>query len=220
MSVVIELDRGVREALNAKKRSFTQTLEMVINLRDVDVSKPEKRFSEVVELPHGLGQKERKIAVFATGDLALQASRSKNVDKVLERSEVEALIGNKKAAKKLVRQYDYFLVEPQLIPLAARALGAALGGLGKSPIPIPPNTNIDELAAKYRRSVNVKVRKVPQVMVPIGTDNMGPEQLVENARTVIDRVVQKLEGGWSNIKSIYFKLTMGSPVKLQPERKK
>jgi large subunit ribosomal protein L1 len=220
MSVVIELDRGVREALNAKKRSFTQTLEMVINLRDVDVSKPEKRFSEVVELPHGLGQKERKIAVFATGDLALQASRSKNVDKVLERSEVEALIGNKKAAKKLVRQYDYFLVEPQLIPLAARALGAALGGLGKSPIPIPPNTNIDELAAKYRRSVNVRVRKVPQVMVPIGTDNMGPEQLVENARTVIDRVVQKLEGGWSNIKSIYFKLTMGSPVKLQPERKK
>jgi large subunit ribosomal protein L1 len=193
---------------------------MVINLRDVDVSKPEKRFSEVVELPHGLGQKERKIAVFATGDLALQASRSKNVDKVLERSEVEALIGNKKAAKKLVRQYDYFLVEPQLIPLAARALGAALGGLGKSPIPIPPNTNIDELAAKYRRSVNVRVRKVPQVMVPIGTDNMGPEQLVENARTVIDRVVQKLEGGWSNIKSIYFKLTMGSPVKLQPERKK
>jgi large subunit ribosomal protein L1 len=220
MSVVIELDRGVREALNAKKRSFTQTLEMVINLRDVDVSKPEKRFSEVVELPHGLGQKERKIAVFATGDLALQASRSKNVDKVLERSEVEALIGNKKAAKKLVRQYDYFLVEPQLIPLAARALGAALGGLGKSPIPIPPNTNIDELAAKYRRSVNVRVRKVPQVMVPIGTDNMGLEQLVENARTVIDRVVQKLEGGWSNIKSIYFKLTMGSPVKLQPERKK
>jgi large subunit ribosomal protein L1 len=220
MSVVIELDRGVREALNAKKRSFTQTLEMVINLRDVYVSKPEKRFSEVVELPHGLGQKERKIAVFATGDLALQASRSKNVDKVLERSEVEALIGNKKAAKKLVRQYDYFLVEPQLIPLAARALGAALGGLGKSPIPIPPNTNIDELAAKYRRSVNVRVRKVPQVMVPIGTDNMGPEQLVENARTVIDRVVQKLEGGWSNIKSIYFKLTMGSPVKLQPERKK
>jgi large subunit ribosomal protein L1 len=220
MSVVIELDRGVREALNAKKRSFTQTLEMVINLKDVDVSKPEKRFSEVVELPHGLGQKERKIAVFATGDLALQASRSKNVDKVLERSEVEALIGNKKAAKKLVRQYDYFLVEPQLIPLAARALGAALGGLGKSPIPIPPNTNIDELAAKYRRSVNVRVRKVPQVMVPIGTDNMGPEQLVENARTVIDRVVQKLEGGWSNIKSIYFKLTMGSPVKLQPERKK
>ncbi len=220
MSVVLELDRGVREALNAKKRSFTQTLEIVINLKDVDVSKPEKRFSEVVELPHGLGEKERKIAVFATGDLALQASRSRNVDKVLERSEVEALIGNKKAAKKLVRQYDYFLVEPQLIPLAARALGAALGGLGKSPIPIPPNTNIDELAAKYRRSVNVRVRKVPQVMVPIGTENMSPEQLVENARTVIDRVVQKLEGGWSNIKSIYFKLTMGSPVKLQPERKK
>lgn len=68
--------------------------------------------------------------------------------------------------------------------------------------------------------MNVRVRKVPQVMVPIGTDNMSPEQLVENARTVIDRVVQKLEGGWSNIKSIYFKLTMGSPVKLQPERKK
>jgi large subunit ribosomal protein L1 len=221
MSTLFELERGVKEALNAKQRgSFTQTVEMIVNLKNVDVSKPEKRFSEIIELPHGLGDKRKRVAVVATGETALQASRSRHVDKVLDRGEVEVLIGNKKAAKKLVRQYDYFLVEPQLVPLTARALGAALGGLGKAPIPIPPNSNIDELAMRYTRSVNVRLRKVPQIMVPVGTMTMTHDQLTENARTVLERVVQRLEEGPSNIKSIYFKLSMGAPIKLSLERRR
>ncbi|MEM4405281.1 MAG: 50S ribosomal protein L1, partial [Nitrososphaerota archaeon] len=116
MSTVVDLDRAVREALQRReKRNFIQAVELVINLKDVDVSKPEKRFSELVELPHGLGSAANSIAVVATGELALRASRSQNVDRVFERQEIEALVGNKKAAKKLVREFDYFLIEPQLV---------------------------------------------------------------------------------------------------------
>jgi ribosomal protein L1 len=39
----------------------------VINLRDIDLKKPENRFTEVIELPHGLGSKARKVAVIASG---------------------------------------------------------------------------------------------------------------------------------------------------------
>ncbi|MCS7146320.1 MAG: 50S ribosomal protein L1 [Nitrososphaerota archaeon] len=221
MSTVVNLEKGLREALEKKmKRGLTQSVELVINLKDVDVSKPEKRFSEVVELPHGLGSASKRIAVVATGELAFRASRSPNVDRVFERQEIEALIGNKKAAKKLVREFDFFLIEPQLVPVAARALGAALGGVGKAPTPIPANVDIDEFAARHRRSVLVRTRKVPQVMCIVGTEEMAAEKILDNARTVIERVVARLENGWANIKSIVLKLSMSPPVKLRPERKK
>lgn len=221
MSTALDLERGVREVLGKKvRRGFKQSVELVINLKDVDISKPEKRFSEVVELPHGLGDASKRIAVVASGELALRASRSPNVDRVFERQEVEGLIGNKKAAKRLVREYDYFLIEPQLVPVAARALGAALGGVGKAPIPIPTNTDIDELAARYKRSVVARVRKVPQVMCVIGTEDMSVDQLLGNARAVIDRVVSKLDNGWGNVKSIVLKISMSSTVKIRPERKR
>lgn len=221
MSTLIKLEEKLNEVLSKKeKRNFTQSVELVINLKDVDVSKPEKRFTETIELPRGLDGKPRKVAVIASGSLALEASRSPNVDKVFEKPEIEALIGNKKAAKKLAREYDYFLVEASLMPTAARALGAALGSLGKSPIPIPPGANIDSLAAKYKRSVTVRLRKIPQVSCMIGTEDMQIQDLLENASTVINRVVEKLERKWANVKSIYIKTTMGQPVKLDISRPK
>ncbi|MEM1534405.1 MAG: 50S ribosomal protein L1 [Nitrososphaerota archaeon] len=221
MSTVVDLDRAVREALQRReKRNFIQAVELVINLKDVDVSKPEKRFSELVELPHGLGSAANSIAVVATGELALRASRSQNVDRVFERQEIEALVGNKKAAKKLVREFDYFLIEPQLVPVAARALGAALGGVGKAPIPIPANVDIDEFAARHKKSVMVRIRKVPQVMCVVGTEEMSADQIMDNARAVIERVISRLENGWANIKSIVLKLSMSAPVKVRPERRR
>lgn len=221
MSTVIDLERGVREALEKRvKRNFSQAVELVINLKDVDVSKPEKRFSEMIELPHGLGSAAKRIAVVATGELALRASRSQNVDRVFERQEIEGIVGNKKAAKKLVREFDYFLIEPQLVPVAARALGAALGGVGKTPIPIPANVDIDEFAARYKRTVVARVRKVPQVMCVIGTEEMSAAQILDNARVVVERVVSKLENGWANVKSIVLKLSMSPPVKIKPEKKR
>ncbi len=221
MSTVIDLERGVREVLEKRvKRNFTQAVELVINLKDVDVSKPEKRFSEMIELPHGLGSASKRIAVIATGELALRASRSQNVDRVFERQEIEGLVGNKKAAKRLVREFDYFLIEPQLVPVAARALGAALGGVGKTPIPIPANVDIDEFAARYRRTVVARVRKVPQVMCIVGTEDMSVDQLLDNARAVIERVVSRLENGWANVKSIVLKLSMSPPIKIKPEKKR
>lgn len=221
MSSLIKLDEKLSEVLSKReKKNFVQSIELIINLKDIDVSKPEKRFTETIELPRGLDGKPRKIAIIASGAIALEASRSTNVDKVFEKAEVEALIGNKKAAKKIAREYDYFLVEPSLMPIAARALGAALGSLGKSPVPIPPNINIDNLAARYKRSVTVRLRKIPQVSCMIGTENMHVSELIENANEVINRVVEKLERKWANVKSIYIKTTMGQPIKLDISRVK
>ncbi|MEN3047882.1 MAG: 50S ribosomal protein L1 [Candidatus Caldarchaeales archaeon] len=210
-----EISEGLRKAMGgAKKRKFVQSVELQVNFRDMDLKKPENRFTETVELPRGLGSRPRRVAVIAGGALAVEARKSSNVDRVFEREEIELLVGNKKAAKRLAREYDYFLVDTALISLTARALGSALGFVGKAPVPVPAGTDIDAMAARYRRSVTVRVRKNPQANCVIGSEDMPVEHLLENAQAVLNRVVERLPKRWANVQSVHLKLSMGEPVRL------
>ena len=109
---------------NSKKRNFTQTVELIINLKDVDPKKPEERFQELIELPYKPG-KERTVCVIASGDMALRAKRS-GADRVIEREELEKMSTDKKVLKELSKKYDFFIAEAPLMPLVGRYLGFCL----------------------------------------------------------------------------------------------
>lgn len=209
---------AIEAAKKSPARKFVQSVELILNIKDVDLSKPENRFTETIELPHGLGKK-RRICVIASGDLALRAERIPLVDKVLGKEDLEAIVGNKKMAKKLARSYDYFLVDPSMMSIAAKALGAALGAKGKAPIPIPPGTELEKFVEKYSRSVTLRLRKGPTLGCSIGIESMDSKALAENAEAVISRIVEKLEKRFKNLASIYVKKTMGEPVKVEIEEK-
>jgi len=217
------LSSKLLEAIDAAKKSpsrnFVQSVELIVNVKDVDLTKPENRFTETIELPHGLGKKRRKICVIASGDLALRAERLQLVDKVLGKEDLEALVGNKRMAKKLAGKYDYFIVDPSMMGMAAKALGAALGARGKAPVPIPPGMELEKLVEKYSRSVTVRLRKGPMLGCIIGTEDMDSKALAENAEAVIARIVEKLEKRFRNVASIYVKKTMGEPVRVGIEEK-
>ncbi len=200
---------------NALPAKFKQSVELVVNVTGVDLSKPQNRFSEVVELPNDLGRKRRKILVVASGNLALEAGRTEGVSRVIEREELEALVGRKKDAKKIAKEYDFVLVEPSLMGLAARALGAALGSRGKTPIPIPPGTDIKAFVKRYLNSVQITLRKTPQVACLVGVEEEKDEKIAENVETVLNRIVDKLEKRQRNISSIYLKTTRGKPVRVE-----
>lgn len=214
-----KLLEAIEEAKKSQARKFLQSVELTINIKDVDLTKPENRFTEVIELPNGLGKKRRKICVIASGDIALKAGRIPLVDKVLGKEELETLIGNKRMAKKLARSYDYFLVDPSMMGMAAKALGAALGAKGKAPVPIPPGAELEKFIEKYSRSVTLRLRKGPTLGCIIGTEDMDSKELAENAEVVINRVVEKLEKRFRNVASIYVKKTMGKPVKVEIEER-
>ena len=199
---------------NSTKRNFKQSFELIINLKDLDLEKPESRIYEIVELPNALSNKKRKICVIASGDLALRATKIDGIDKVFQKSDIEAIIGNKKMARKIAESYDFFLVESSLIGIVAKALGAALGGRGKRPIPISSNQDLEELVSKYSKSVILNTRKNPEIKCIIGTEDMSDKEIKENAEAIIKHLISKLEKEMRNIKSIYIKLTMGKPVKL------
>ncbi|MEM2095250.1 MAG: 50S ribosomal protein L1 [Candidatus Caldarchaeum sp.] len=205
--------KQAREKMMPSK--FKQSVEMIVNITGVDLSKPQNRFTEVVELPNDLGRKKRKILVVASGNLALEAGRIEGVSKVLSREELEPLVGKKKEAKKIASQYDFVLVEPALMGLAARALGAALGSRGKTPIPIPPGSDLQRLVKRFANSVQVQLRKSQQVACLVGLEEDSDEKIAENAETVLNRVVEKLEKRQRSIKSVYLKATRGKPVKVE-----
>ncbi len=207
---IIEALREMRT--KTKKRNFRQSVEILINLRDIDLRKPENRIRELVELPHGLG-KENKVCVIASGDAALRARRAGL--EVLDREELEAMAGDKKRAKKLAKKYDYFVAEAPLMPLIGRILGAVLGPRGKMPTPVPPTADFKAVVDRLKRTVRVVAWKAPNVYCKVGTEDMDDKALAENINAVIKALEEKLPRGLKNIKSVYVKMSMGPAVEVK-----
>ena len=212
----LPLDKLVEAFQEVKKkgkpRKFKQSVEMVIVLRDVDVKKPENRLNTTVVLPNPPKGKAAKVAVIASGDLALRAKEA-GADLVIGRDELAKIATEKKQAKKLASDYDFFFAQTDLMPLVGRFLGRFLGPRGKMPTPVPPNADIASLIDRARRSIRIRVRDQPQVMCMIGAEDQDPQELAQNANEVLNAVTKKFD--IRNIEKVYVKLTMGPVVRVK-----
>ncbi len=205
-----DIRNAVEKALKVSpKRNFKQSVELIVVLRDVDIKSPEGRIRETIFLPHPVS-KPVKICVVADGDMALRAREV--ADRVITREELQGLVGNRKAAKKIAEFCDWVLVRTDLMPLAGRTLGPALGPRGKAPVPVPPNADIKAFVERYRRAVRIRTKDQPQVMCRIGSEDMDPDKIAENAIKVLQTLEGKLKNPQHNIGKIIVKLTMGPPI--------
>ncbi|NWF87279.1 50S ribosomal protein L1 [Candidatus Bathyarchaeota archaeon] len=206
---------AVKEAKEkSEKRNFTQSVELVLNLKDIDMKSAEGKLQEIIELPHS-PPKQNKICVIASGELALKARRA-NADLVIERTELEGYAGKKRDLRKIANSYDLFIAEAPLMPLVGKVLGPVLGPRGKMPIPVPPTVDIASLIEKHRKTVVVRMRAQPILQCRVGSDNMKEEELTENIQTVLRVIEGKLKRGIKNIKVVYIKTSMGKPVSIRP----
>lgn len=208
-----KLGEAIKKALEtAKPRKFVETVEIAVNLRNLDMKKPENRIDAVVTLPHGLG-KPRKVGVFARGGTALKAKEA-GADLVLSPEDIDELSKNRRKAKKLARSIDFFIAEAPLMPEIGRKLGPILGPRGKIPQPIPPLTDPKPVIEKLRKSIKIKTRDKPIFHAPIGKRDMDVEKLVDNALEVMKVVENKYENPSLVLKSVYVKTTMGPSVRV------
>lgn len=206
------LMEAIDEAIKkAKPRRFVETVEMAVNLKGVDLKRPENRIDAVITLPHGLG-KRRKVGVFAKGETALKA-REAGADIVIEPEEIDELAKNKREAKKLANRIDFFIAEAPLMPEIGRKLGPILGPRGKIPQPIPPLADPKPFIERLRNSVRVRTRDKPVFHAPIGVREMDVEELAENALEVL-KVLEKYDNPSQVVRSIYVKTTMGPAVRV------
>ncbi|MDV3104168.1 50S ribosomal protein L1 [Thermococcus waiotapuensis] len=209
-----KLVEAVKEAkARAKPRNFTQTVEMAVNLKDIDLKKPENRFKLEVVLPHGRG-KEQKIAVIADGAVA-EAAKKLGLD-VFSGEQLEELANSPRKARKIAKEYDFFIATAPLMPKIGKLLGKYLGPRNKMPQVVPPTmTNLEPIVEKLKKTVRIQLKDNPVVHAPIGTEEMEEEKLAENAEAVLNAIINKLQRGESQIKSVYVKTTMGPAVKVE-----
>jgi large subunit ribosomal protein L1 len=206
---------AVKEAKEkSEKRNFNQSVELVLNLREIDMKSPEGKLQEIIELPYSPA-KQNKICVIASGELALKAKRA-NADLVIERAELDGFAGKKRDLRKIANDYDFFIAEAPLMPLVGRILGPVLGPRGKMPMAVPPTADIAGLIGKHRNTVVVRIRNQPILQCRVGSENMKEEEIAENVQAVLRAVEGKLKRGEKNIKLAYLKTSMGKPVSIRP----
>ncbi len=204
---------AVKEAIeNAKERKFLESVDLAINLKDVDLSIPKNRINEEVILPKGRG-KEIKVAVFASGETALKAKEC--ADLVIPPEEIDKLGEDKRRARKIANEYEFFLAEAPLMARIGKVLGVILGPRGKMPKPIPPGSDPCPMVKNLKRTVRMRSRDKRTFHVPVGTKDMDPEDIATNIEEIIKRLEHKLERGLQNIESLYVKTTMGPAVKIK-----
>lgn len=205
-----ELSEIVKEAkASSKGRKFTQSLELIMVFKDIDVKKG-FAINETVQLPRT--GSPASVCVMATGDMGTKA-KAANADRVIDAGELEQLSANKRESRKLINKYDFFLADTQIMPAVGKALGQLLGPRGKMPTPVPFNAPIEAFLQRFRSSIKVRVRGSLSMSCKIGTESMGDPELAANASAVINAVKAKLPNGERNIKKIMVKTTMGRAVR-------
>jgi len=198
---IIEAIEKAREA--SPERKFEQSFDLAINLRELDMNRPDNRVNIRFQLPNGIGA--RKVLVFASGDLALRARRA-GADEVVEPAELDQLAS--------LAPYDSFVAEAPMMPTVGRVAGPILGPRGKMPTPVPPQAPIDDILERERRTIVLRSRDKAFVHCIVGKEGMSDDEVAQNIETVVRNLTGATKRGFANIKTMYLKLTMGDSVKL------
>ena len=199
------------------KRNFQQSAELTLVLKDIDIKKG-FNINEVVVLPNIPGR-QASICLIGSGDMGTRARKAK-IDKVIELEELDRIGTNKREARKLAREHDFFLSDTALMSTVGRSLGQFLGPKGKMPTPMPYGAPVEAIANRLRGSIRIRSKNQLNVSAKIGDEKMDDSQLVSNAAAIIAAVEKKLPQGEKNIRNAMVKFTMSKVAKLaQPIQK-
>jgi len=205
------LKKAVKEAKEkGKPRNFTQSIDIIINLKDVSFKDPKNKMKQELVLPHGKGR-EVKIGVFAEGDMAI---RGKKLGlQIFSKKEMGSISKDKRKARKMANTYDFFIAQADMMPIIGKALGPVLGRRNKMPVIVPPTAPLEPIVEKLKNSIRINTRDTPIVQAIIGNEKMDNDKVVENGMAVLNAVKRKYEG-MNVLKSVYVKTTMGPTIKV------
>lgn len=198
----------------AKKRNFAQSVDFVINLKNLDFKKPEEQVDFYVQVPHSLG-KDIKICALVGPELIDEAK--KVCERAIHQKDFSEL--KKEEVKTLASEYDYFIAQGNIMADVAKNFGRVLGPRGKMPDPkagciVAPKTNLQPIHNRLQRLVRVQAKKDPVIHLLIGSEEQEDKEVAENLATIYNQLRLQLPLEENNIKDALVKLTMGKPVVL------
>src|SRR3989344_4840366 len=182
MELEADIKKALEELRKNKERKFDQTVDLIINLQKFDAKK--NQLNLFVNVPFKV--KDKKICAFL---------ETKN-------SEIETITPNdfkdysdKKALKKLVKKFDFFIAQASVMPKIAATFGRVLGPAGKMPSPqlgILMDVNdktIEEVKKKINNSIKIRIKEA-SIKLAIGKQSMKNEEIVENVMAVYNAVMK------------------------------
>lgn len=198
------------------KRGFNQTVDLILNLKGIDLKNPNEKVDIFLPLPH---VRAKKVEIGAVVDDSLVAEAKKVCDFVIPLDRLHEEAKKKREMKKLARRIAFFITQPHLMKDLAANLGKILGTKGKMPNPksgciIPPKTPLQPIVDKLRKTVRSATKNDLIVKCAVGDEKMSDEDLTENIMAVCTAVSKALPQQDNNIRSIILKFTMGAPVKM------
>ncbi len=224
VNAAIEYSVMKKEGFKDKVRKFDETIDLIINLKDLNLNDPKQRIDKEIVLPNKIITSEKpNVCVIASDEILLEA---KNLG--LETIDNDGLVQmnneEKKVKKKFVKKYDFFIVEDKMMPSVARYLARFLGPLGKMPKPFPSGYGIisspDDLKVaieRYLKIIRIQLKKQLLIQVKIGKKSLDKDRVFENLKAVVDYIADQMPHKYNNIKSMFLKTTMGHPIKIDEQ---
>ena len=199
---------------NFKKRNFNQSVDSVVNLREINIKKAEDNVDIFVALPNSSGKK-MKICALVGKELKEKANIFDHVipdDKFSEYSD-------KSKIKKLSKSYNVFLAQASIMAKVATTFGKVLGPKGKMSNPkaghvLTPDMDLEKIKNKITSTIRLKTKNEPIIKASFGKESMTDDQLIDNFTIAYNALVRALPREEKNINGVYIKTTMGKPVKL------
>jgi len=221
LNAAIEFSVLKKEGHKDKVRKFDETIDLILNIKDVNLNDPKARIDKELILPNSVITTDKpNICVIASDEILLEAKKSS-----LDTLDREGLAGinneEKKYKKKFVKKYDFFVVEDKEMRNVARYLARFLGPIGKMPKPFPSGygiiSSVDELNTaieRYKKIIRVQMKKQPVIQVKVGKKSMDSNDLLENMKAVVDYIIDLMPHKYNNVKSMFLKTTMGHPIRV------
>jgi len=210
-----KLREAIKQAKEASgKREFSQSVDMFINLKQLDLKKPEGKVEEFILLPKGRA-KQAKICALIGPELKEQAT--KYCDQVILSDDFSKRTPRQN--KVMARKNNFFIAQANIMPDIAKAFGKYLAPIGKMPNPkggqiVPPKGNIEPTVSGLKQTVKLVNKGSPVIHCTIGNEKMSDEDLFANAIAIVERLKAKLPNGDQNLKNIVVKTTMGKSFKV------
>ena len=113
----------------SKKRNFSQSIDLIVNLKQLNIKNPEEKVDLFLQLPK---PKSKKPKICALVDKEL-ATKAKIFDTVILKEDFPKYAKDKKLTKSLASSHDYFIAQANLMGDIATAFGKILGQKGKMP---------------------------------------------------------------------------------------
>lgn len=200
----MELKKALEELRKQKKRKFTQTVDLVINLKGIDLRRD--NIALVANLPYKI--KDKKVCGFL--------EHKSDLVKTITKPEF-AKYKEKDALRHLVKEFDFFISNAKLMPAVATTFGKALGPAGKMPSPQlgiimeeKPEI-INPLLEKISKSIKIRLKEA-SIKVGMGNEGMKDEEIMKNINTIYKLIVDALPKKADNVKNVSVKFSMSKPI--------